>query len=61
MPPWFADPNHGEFANNPSLSQKDVDTIVAWVDGGAPKGDDKDLPQAPQFVEGWTIGQPDWF
>jgi mono/diheme cytochrome c family protein len=22
MPPWFADPNHGEFANNPSLSQR---------------------------------------
>jgi hypothetical protein len=59
MPPWFADPNHGEFANNPSLSQKDIDTIVAWVDGGAPKGDDKDLPPVPKFVEGWTIGQPD--
>ena len=59
MPPWFADPNHGEFANNPSLSQKDIDTIVAWVDEGAPKGDDKDVPPVPQFVEGWTIGKPD--
>ena len=59
MPPWFADPNHGEFSNNPSLSQKDIDTIVAWVDAGSPKGDDKDLPSPPKFVEGWTIGQPD--
>jgi len=59
MPPWFADPNHGEFSNNPSLSQRDIDTIVSWVDAGSPKGDDKDLPVAPKFVEGWTIGQPD--
>jgi hypothetical protein len=59
MPPWFADPNHGEFSNNPSLSQKAIDTIVSWVDNGAPKGDDKDLPVVPKFVEGWTIGQPD--
>jgi mono/diheme cytochrome c family protein len=59
MPPWFADPNHGEFSNNPSLSQADIDAVVAWVDAGAPKGDDKDLPAAPKFTEGWTIGTPD--
>ncbi len=59
MPPWFADPNHGEFANNPSLSQSEVNTISSWVDAGAPKGDDKDLPPAPTFVEGWAIGTPD--
>jgi mono/diheme cytochrome c family protein len=59
MPPWFADPKHGEFANDPSLTQAEIDTIRAWVDAGSPKGDDKDLPQAPKFVEGWTIGTPD--
>jgi hypothetical protein len=59
MPPWFADPKHGDFANNPSLSQAEINTIVRWVDSGAPKGDDKDLPPAPEFVEGWTIGTPD--
>ncbi len=59
MPPWFADPKHGEFANNPSLSKTEIETIVNWVDAGAPKGDDKDLPPAPKFVEGWTIGTPD--
>ena len=37
----------------------EIDTIAAWVDGGAPKGDDKDLPAAPQFADGWTIGKPD--
>ena len=32
---------------------------MSWVDAGAPKGDDKDLPPAPKFTEGWEIGQPD--
>jgi len=59
MPPWGADPAIGIFKNDPRLSDKDVATIVAWADGGAPKGDDKDLPAAPKFVEGWTIGTPD--
>jgi mono/diheme cytochrome c family protein len=59
MPPWFADPKHGEFANDPSLTQAEIDTIRAWVDAGSPKGDDKDIPQSPKFVEGWTIGNPD--
>ena len=59
MPPWGADPSIGHFKNDPRLSQADIDTIVAWVDGGAPKGNDKDLPARPKFVDGWTIGQPD--
>jgi mono/diheme cytochrome c family protein len=59
MPPWGADPAHGEFKNDPRLSDKEIATILAWVDGGAPKGDDKDLPKVPEFAEGWTIGKPD--
>ncbi len=59
MPPWGADPDHGVFKNDPRLSDKEISTILAWVDGGAPKGDDRDLPEAPSFVDGWTIGQPD--
>jgi mono/diheme cytochrome c family protein len=59
MPPWGADPAHGEFKNDPRLSQAEIDTIAAWVDGGAVKGNDADLPKAPQFAEGWTIGKPD--
>jgi len=59
MPPWGADPAHGEFKNDPRLSQAEVDTIAAWVDGGAVKGNDADLPKAPQFADGWTIGKPD--
>jgi mono/diheme cytochrome c family protein len=59
MPPWGADPAHGTFKNDPRLTQKEIDTIVAWVDAGAPKGDDTDLPPQPKFADGWTIGKPD--
>jgi mono/diheme cytochrome c family protein len=59
MPPWHADPRHGEFSNDRRLSDKDVSTIVAWVDGGAKEGSPKDMPRPPKFVEGWNIGTPD--
>jgi len=59
MPPWFADPNHGEFSNDPRLSQKEIDTIVAWIDGGAKEGDPKEMLPNPQYVTGWQIGKPD--
>ena len=59
MPPWFADPHYGKFSNDRSLSQSEIDTLVAWVDAGAPEGNAKDAPAPRTFVEGWTIGKPD--
>jgi hypothetical protein len=59
MPPWHADPRHGEFKNDRRLTQTEIDTITAWVDNGAPEGDPRELPTLPKFVEGWSIGQPD--
>ncbi len=60
MPPWYADPNHGEFLNDPRLTERQIATIRAWVDGGAKEGDAKDLPPAPKFDDtGWKFGQPD--
>ncbi|MBI3654703.1 MAG: cytochrome c [Acidobacteria bacterium] len=59
MPPWHADPKHGAFSNDRRLSQKEVETIAAWVDGGALEGNPKELPPTPKFVEGWNIGKPD--
>lgn len=60
MPPWNADPHFGDFANDPRLSDKDVATIVAWVDGGAAQGDARDLPaQAAAVTDTWRIGKPD--
>src|ERR1700694_415063 len=59
MPPWCADPKFGKFSNEASLSQREIDTLVAWVDAGAPLGDPKDMPAPKQFVEGWKIPKPD--
>jgi hypothetical protein len=59
MPPWFADPQYGHFRNDRSLAQKDIDTLVSWVDAGAPEGDSKDMPKPLEFVDGWNIGKPD--
>jgi hypothetical protein len=59
MPPWRADPHFGDFRNNKRLSDADIRTIVAWVDGGAKEGNPADMPPAPQFAEGWQIGIPD--
>ena len=46
MPPWHIDKTVGirHFANDRSLSDEQIATIVRWVDSGAPLGDPKDLP-----------------
>ena len=59
MPPWHADPRYGKFANHRRLSPEERDTLIAWIDKGAPMGDERDLPPPRTFVEGWNIGQPD--
>jgi hypothetical protein len=59
MPPWFAAPEHGQFSNDTRLSQKDIETLVAWIDGGVAEGNPKDTPPNPKFPEGWNVGQPD--
>jgi hypothetical protein len=60
MPPWFADPAHGTFANDPRLSDQQIDTIARWVDAGAPRGNPADEPKVPAFTEGWQLGEPDY-
>lgn len=59
MPPWHADPRFGHFVNDRRLPQKDIDTLVAWVDAGTPAGDLSTVPSLPKFAEGWRIGEPD--
>lgn len=59
MPPWHADEPHGVFLNDRRLTDADKNTLIAWVDGGAPEGNPKDLPPVPKFAEGWQIGKPD--
>ena len=59
MPPWHTDAPKGTFHNERILSDDDRQTLVAWANGGAPRGDPKDLPPAPSFSEGWAVGKPD--
>jgi hypothetical protein len=67
MPPWHIDPTVGvqQFKNDMSLSQEQIDTIVRWVDQGAPLGDRKDMPAPRQWVNAdeWKaereLGPPD--
>ncbi len=59
MPPWFADPKYGHFANDRSMSRKEIETISAWVDSGAPEGNPKDRPAAREFIDGWAMDKPD--
>ena len=58
MPPWPADPQHSlKFRNDASLAQRDIDTLVAWANAGAPRGEEADLPAAPPAVTGWLHPQ----
>src|SRR5438034_9250774 len=52
MPPWHIDRGVGvqKFKNDMSLTDEQVDTIVRWVDAGAPQGDPKDMPPPKPLV-----------
>ncbi len=58
MPPWFADPRYGSFANDRRLSDADIRTIAAWVDAGAPEGEPEDKPVEVRWHQGWNV-RPD--
>ncbi|HEY1303995.1 MAG TPA: hypothetical protein VGF24_10630 [Vicinamibacterales bacterium] len=67
MPPWNIDKTVGiqHFENDRSLTDAQIDTIVKWVDGGALKGDPKDMPPPVKWADdtGWNFksrfGEPD--
>ena len=58
MPPWFADPAYGHFANDKRLTDAEIMTLSAWADGAAVEGDAKDKPAPIAFHDGWNI-KPD--
>lgn len=64
MPPWHINQSVGvqHFKNDMSLSQEQIDTIVAWVDGGAPQGDPKDMPALkPVTDKMFWVGERDGY
>ena len=50
MPPWGAVKGFGEFRNDTSLSEREIELIAEWVEGGAPKGEDVYLPPTPNLA-----------
>src|ERR1700680_2427128 len=63
MPPWHLDGTVGirDYKNDISLSDREIATIVKWVDGGAPQGNPADMPKPLDFTSesDWFIGKPD--
>ncbi len=58
MPPWFADPQYGHFANDRRLGPDEIKILTEWADNGAPEGDAQDKPAPREFTNGWQI-KPD--
>ncbi|MGC1370915.1 MAG: hypothetical protein WA824_02140, partial [Candidatus Sulfotelmatobacter sp.] len=59
MPPWFADPRYGHFANDPSLTGEQIAAIVNWANAGTPAGNVDDGPPPRRWTDAWDIPQPD--
>lgn len=58
MPPYQAVRGYGDFHNPYLLSQREVELLVSWIEGGAPRGDSKDLPTEIVPAWRWSLGQP---
>ncbi len=61
MPPWSADPRYGKFANDPTLTDREREVLMAWSAGGAPAGDPATAPPPLPVVAALErhIGPPD--
>ncbi len=59
MPPWFADPHYGHFANDASLTADEIATISAWDKAGASAGNPADAPATRLWSSEWNIPKPD--
>lgn len=60
MPPWKPVAGHGKFRGDFSLTEDEKIQINLWIDGGAEKGDDADLPEAKAPQGDWVNGEPDF-
>src|ERR1700719_2185058 len=59
MPPWFADPCCGKFANNRTLTPAEIETLSAWADSGAVAGNESDAPPPRAWPTGGNLPAPD--
>ncbi|MEZ6124013.1 MAG: redoxin domain-containing protein [Planctomycetaceae bacterium] len=60
MPPWHANPAHGEFSNARGMTAEEKDLVRRWSLAGAPPGDLNSAPLPPEKSSGWQLGtEPD--
>jgi hypothetical protein len=63
MPPWSAAGGYGHFANDMSLTAREISLILSWADGGAPSGvllvDEDKQPVYVPALDAWEQGEPD--
>ena len=57
MPPWFANPEYGEWANERGLTDHEKAVLYEWVEAGAPEGDPSNAPPRREFPGGWQLGR----
>lgn len=64
MPPWFANPKHGTFKNNATLSSTEKATLLGWIESGCPPGQtpsvaDRETKENKNTQTQWEIPEPD--
>lgn len=59
MPPWDASPKHGSFKNEARLTEAEKTSLLAWIDAGAPEGNQGDAASAPAWTPGRSLANPD--
>jgi hypothetical protein len=50
MPPFHSHSRYGFLVDTPRLTRAEIDTIVRWVDAGAPEGNPALLPELPMLA-----------
>lgn len=55
MPPWHANPAHGRFANDRSMTETEKELICQWVENGCPSGDLSKVAASREFTSGWQM------
>ena len=58
MPPWGAVKGFGDFRNDIGLTPEQLELITDWEEGGAPEGEEKNLPPAPKLKPAAIVRQP---
>jgi hypothetical protein len=60
MPPWKPVPGYNHFADERTLTEREIATIQRWAATGAREGDPAKLDAPPVFADDWRLGKPDF-